>query len=258
MSIFILIVGLIFIAIAITLLTKHRSLQKEIFAIKATETSTVADLKVIRDEIATELGSMGGWRQQVEVKGNVVCNNPLTAKLSQRPCVYSYTVIVERYEEKETTTDEDGEVRHTTEEHSKIIANNQTQINFWLEDATGKIEIDPLNAEIDGLTVVNEFESYNGVQNNSNHRIIGYQKTERIIAVDSFIYVLGEISDADGKLKICASSDSKQPFLISYKSEEKIIKSKSSDSQSKIYWGSGLLIVGLLMIIGSLFAIIFL
>ena len=255
MNIFILVVGLLCIAIAIALFIKNNSLQKEIFAIKATETSTVADLKAIRDNIADELGNMGAWRQQVEVKGHVVCSNPLTAQLSQRPCVYSHTVILEQYEEEEDTTDEEGEVTTTTHSGSKTISNNQTQINFWLEDATGKIEIDPLNAKIDGLTVVKEFEPKNQIVN-SRYRIIGYQKTEKIIAVESFIYVLGGISDADGKLKICAPSDRQEPFFISYKSEEELIKAKASSSKSSFFWGIGLSIAGLSMALLSLISIL--
>lgn len=96
--------------------------------------------------ISAELGQGGAWRQQIEVKGRGICQNHLTAKLSGRPCVYSHSVIIEKYEEIEETTDDEGNFYTSTHSGSKIIADNKTQTVFFLEDDMRKITINPVNA----------------------------------------------------------------------------------------------------------------
>ncbi|MDJ0590317.1 MAG: GIDE domain-containing protein [Pleurocapsa sp. MO_226.B13] len=251
MNIFVLCAGLATIAIAVTFLIKYYFVKLEIRAIKATETSKIGDLKSLRDEIVNELGQTGIWREQVEVKGYVSCDNHLFAQLSQRPCVYCHTVIVEEYEQTEQVTDDEGNVSTSTNSGSKTIADNKIKTNFFLEDETGKIAIDPTRAEIDGLTVVNDFEP-NRNKMYGDYRVLGYQKTEKIIALQSYVYILGEINDADDRLKICASPDKHKPFIISYKSEVELLQSKQSILKQKLSWGIGLLILGLMMIIVSL------
>ena len=255
MGIFILLLGLVICAIAVTFLIKYYFLRAEITAIKITETSKIQALKNTGKEVAQELGNSGAWREQVEVKGYVVCDEPLTAQLSERPCVYFHTVINEEYEETKEETDEEGNTSTSTHQGIKTIANNKTQINFFLEDDTGIIEINPNRAESDGLTVFNNFEPNNRIFR-GNYRIIGYHKTEKIIAVQSYIYVLGEINDSDRQFKISASRDKDKPFIISYKSEAELIDFKQSILKQKLSWGIGLFIFVLITSLIAVFNLI--
>lgn len=253
MNVFILLVGTIILAIAITSLVEYRSIESEIHAIKATDSSTIGELQSLNQAVIDELGQTGAWRQPAELKGRVSSSNPLRAKLSRRSCVYCHTVIKEEYEKTEYDTDDDGNTTSSTSRGSKVISDNVTQINFYLEDETGKILIDLAGAQIDGLTVVNDFEPERRTRTGrKDYRILGYQKTEKIIALESRIYIIGEVSDRDGQLQVCASEDKDTPFIISYRSEAELLKFKQSRSRQKLAWGIVLSILSIIAIIYSL------
>ncbi|MEO1671042.1 MAG: E3 ubiquitin ligase family protein [Cyanobacteria bacterium J06631_2] len=243
MNIFLLIVGLILWAVAIFLLFKHHALKSDVRAILATETSDIADLRAMQSSIAQEMGRSGTWREQAEIKGIVTCSRPLTAELSEIPCVYCHTLIEEEYERTEYDTDSDGDTHVHENRGTKTISKNQNQVNFYLEDETDKIFVNLRGAEIDALTVVNEFEScYDEIHH--DYRILGYHHTEKIIELDSEVYIIGEVKDTDGRLQIGASGDRHKPFIISYKSEEELLHSKKAQGQQKLFWGIGLLFIG--------------
>ncbi|MEL6927555.1 MAG: E3 ubiquitin ligase family protein [Cyanobacteria bacterium J06600_6] len=251
MSIFFLIVGLIIWAVAITFLIKHRFLKADVQAMYATETSEIGDLRAMQKNIAQEMGQDGTWREQVEVKGFVIANRPLTAELSEIPCVYCHTVIKEEYERTEYDTDDDGDTNVSEVKGTKTISDHKSQVNFYLEDDTDQILINPEGAEIDALTVVNEFEScYH--ERSRDYRTLGYQRTEKIIELESEVYILGEVKDIDGRLQIAASKDSKTPFMISYRSEEELIDQKQSLCRRKLFWGIGLFVLGGIIIVYAL------
>lgn len=251
--IFILLIGIVFLAIAINSLVKYRLIKSEIHAIKATDSSTIGELKSLHQAVVDELGQTGAWRQSVELKGLVSSSNPLRAKLSRRSCVYCHTVIEEEYEKTEYDTDDDGNTTSSTSRGSKVISDNVTQINFYLEDETGKILINLAEAQIDGLTVVNEFEPEHRTRSGrKDYRILGYQKTEKIIAIESRVYIIGEISDRDGQLQVGASEDKDTPFIISYRSEAELLKFKQLRSRQKLGWAISLSMLGMITVIYSL------
>ena len=247
MNIFILIVGLIICAIAISFLVKYYFLKADVLAIRATETSDIADLRAMQQSITESIGRNGTWRERVEVKGLAISSRPLTAELSKIPCVYCHTVIKEEYERTEYDTDDDGDTNVRDVRGTKTISNHQNRVNFYLQDKTDKIFVNPERAEIDGLTVVNEFESCYR-QRNRDYRILGYQRTEKIIELESEVYILGEIKDIDGRLQIGASGDLQTPFIISYRSESELIEQKQRLGKRKLLWGIGLSLLGCVMV----------
>lgn len=243
MNIFIFIVGLVISAIAITFLVKHHFLIADIKAIRATETSNLSDLRKMRTKTTKKMGHVGAWREQVEVKGTVRCSRPLTAELSQRLCIYCQTKVVEEYERTKFETDDNENTDVSDRRGTKVIKNNRDRINFYLEDATDKILIDLKEAEIDGMTVVSEFESCHR-QQSPDYRVLGYQRTEKIIELGSEIYIIGEVKDTDGQLQIGASDDRRKPFVISLRSQEELLQRKIAWGKSKLSWGIGLGISG--------------
>lgn len=255
MNIFILIFGLIFLAIAISFLIKHRRLQLDVRAMRTTETSNIATLRAMQSSIAQEMGRNGTWREQVEVKGRVSCRNPLTAELSKYSCVYCHTVIQEEYEKTEYETDDDGDTHRRENRGTKTISNNKNQLNFYLEDQTDKILVNPTGAEIDALTVVNEFIPAHRMVRR-DYRILGYHHTEKIIEMESEVYILGEVKDIDGRLQIGGNSDRQQPFIISHRSEGELLQAKTTQGKRKLFWGIGLLIAGGVMTAYSLLAML--
>ncbi|MEL7011185.1 MAG: E3 ubiquitin ligase family protein [Cyanobacteria bacterium J06588_4] len=255
MNIFLLVVGSILCAIAIFLLFKYHALKSDIRAMNATETSAIADLRAMQSSIAREMGRAGTWREQVEVNGIVTCSRPLKAELSEIPCVYYHALIEEEYERTDYDTDSDGDTHIREVRGTKTISKNQNRVNFYLEDESDKIFVNLAGAEIDALTVVNGFEScYDEIHD--DYRILGYQHTEKIIELDSEVYILGEVKDTDGRLQIGALGDRQKPFIISYKSEEELLHSKKSQGQQRLFWGIGLLTVGCIVVTLALLGIL--
>lgn len=270
---FFLIVGSLLLIFAAGFFFERRSILKEILAIKSTATSTVAQLKELSHRIGNERGSAGAFQEQVEVKGFIRSNNPMTAQLSERPCVYSKMRVVEKYEETYYEEDEDGNRESKTRRDSTTLADNNIQISFQLEEKTGIIQIDPNGAKIEAIEVVDGYElprdqnqgtvslSFGGFSLtlpsrgfNNNKRILGYQYNEWILPIDTQIYVLGEVTDSDGTLKIQQPANPEHPFLISHKSEEQLLRFKERKAHNKNIASIVCFVLGIICIVGGAIA----
>ena len=209
--------------ILVVLLLQHQTVANQIHAIKTIVTSKVVELQNLRDTSENELGQVGMIKQQVEVKGKVHSNNPIIAELSERPCVYARTQILEKYEE---TYYDDGERK--TRQGTTTLANNTLKTNFELEDDTGRIQVNPDGAQIDAIEVVNRYQPNPNHQGTENKRILGYQYNEWILPLDTKVYVMGEVSNSESELVIHKLSDSQDYFFITHKSEEQFVQEKQS------------------------------
>lgn len=61
-----------------------------------------------------------------------------------------------------------------------------------------------------------------GGAGSSDYRSIGYEYLEEGIKMGADLYVLGDANDRDGALKVSKPKDSKQPFIVSTKSEDEL------------------------------------
>jgi hypothetical protein len=268
-------VGLGLIGGAAALFFARQGLETQVKVIKLTDTSTVAELENLSQTIVAELGNRGAFKEQVEVKGTIHCSNPLTAQLSERPCVYYQAMVQEKYEETYYETDSDGNRQRKTRTGYTSLANNSLKINFQVTDQTGTIQVNPNDAEIEAIEVVDRFESYqNQTQlsvgsfrfqispqglarsGSGDKRILGYQYNEWILPLDIPVYVLGEIDDGDGTLTIGKPSQEDHKFLITHKSEEALIADKEAEMRDQniasiVCLGLGIvaLIVGLVSLL---------
>ncbi len=92
------ILGLILLLIALWIVNQRRGTLSQVRAIKFIQTSTVAELQNVSQAIENELGPGGFFKEKVQVKGVIHSNTPITAELSERPCVYARIQILEEYE----------------------------------------------------------------------------------------------------------------------------------------------------------------
>ncbi len=268
MTIFLLIAGIISLVVSFFCF-KHRSYLKDsIFAVKSTSTSTIAELQKLQTDIARELEHSGSFREIVELKGVIRSNNPLTSDLSKRLCVYYQSIVKEKYEKTEYTTDSEGNRQRNTSQGTKVINNNQTQINFRLEDETGTIVINPKDAEMEAIQVVNRFEPVNSGKSSfsiaglnislsgsfsNDYRTLGYNYEEYVLPIDIPIYVLGELSDADNQLIVRKPFDPKKHFIISHKSEEELIRDHESNLKTTTFFAIFCLVGGIILLVASVF-----
>jgi E3 Ubiquitin ligase len=99
-----------------------------------------------------------------------------------------------------TDRDSDGDSR--TSRRSEVVASNERFAPFVVEDESGAVGVRGEGAEVDALEVMNRFERETGgagtitlggvtVNLGGGARTVGYRYEEKILPVDSPVYVLG-------------------------------------------------------------------
>jgi hypothetical protein len=238
-----LIIGIILIAVGVLLIFLRSKKQNALLEIKSTQTSTAKELQEMCASINQELGSSGGFRQLAEVKGMIKCDSPLTGELSKQPCVYYDMKVEERYEETYYEKDSQGNQTRKTRTSNTTVSSNSQRVNFFVEDETGRVQVNPNSADMDPIQVVSKYEphtsnrtsvtfggfSFNvSAGTNSDRKILGYEFTEKIIPLERKVYVLGEATDSSGELMIQQPKEKGKPYIITLKSEEELTKSTES------------------------------
>ncbi|MCW6037563.1 E3 ubiquitin ligase family protein [Spirulina subsalsa FACHB-351] len=257
------IIGLVLIGVGIFGFFRRRTLKNHLLSLKLTASSTIAELQQMQQSITQELGQPGAFCELVKLRGKLHCKNPLTAELSQRSCVYYKSSITEKYETVEWENDSEGKRRKVRRTKTRKVNHNESQISFLLEDETGKIKINPNEAKIDAIQVVNRFEpansqglsiSWGGVSLNlptrfdSDYRTLGYQYEEEILPIDIEISVFGELRDQDNELVVKRPADKKQPFLISHKSQDEVVQDQEKELSNTIIWSTVCPILGVILL----------
>lgn len=185
---------------------------RELALMAATETSKAGEIA----------GKVPGTL--VELKGTVRTDAPLKGEFSGVECVW-YRVMVEREVER-TTRDSNGRSRrersYITDSDKKLFAPAR------LEDASGAIALDFEGAEVEGEQTHRRAEASGigivGSLLNVSGTVIGYRYTEWAIKPGTPLYVLGTALPG-GKVGKASDGKSKNPFIISNKSEEERARS---------------------------------
>ncbi len=190
----------------------------------------------------------------VEIKGTLRCESPLKSEMAEQTCAYYLSQVMREYE----VTDRDSDGRPRTRRRSEVVASNERFAPFVVEDESGAVGVRGEGAEVDALEVMNRFERDTGgagsitlggltVNLGGGDRTIGYRYVEKILPIDSPVYVLGAVQE-DGQVGAPSEKGEGARFLISYRSEEQLEKKFKRDA----LW-QGLIAVGLF-----LFGLIFL
>jgi hypothetical protein len=218
--------------------------KRKLYQIRATETSTAAGLKELAAAVAKHIGA-GSFNQVAEVKGTIECAHPLTAELSETPCVHYTMSVTREYEETYWQTDDKGNRTRQTRRGTESMASNTRSVPFLVRDASGTIEVEPTGAKVVEEKVLSRFEpagmagtirfgsfSFDAGRfvNTGDRRTIGYRLEESAIPVGRNIYVLGEAVDSDGRLRIRKPAAKGGAFIVSLKDEEQLVKGARSAS----------------------------
>lgn len=242
------IVGSVFLLIGSGLLYYGRKVQSKTDLLKRIGTSKANDIA----------GLIPG--EMVEVKGMVRSNAPLIAEISQRPCVWYHTQVTREYERRER----DSKGNWSTNRGSETVSTNENCISFYVEDESGRVEIQPYKAEADLLKVVDRFEDANdaagptisiggvslGLGGNSS-RTLGYRHVEKILPVDVPVYVIGAVQETPqigAPLPVTRNGR----FIISHRTEEVLQQDWAKQARWLAYGALGSFAVGLILLIIAL------
>ncbi|TNF29612.1 MAG: hypothetical protein EP329_15360 [Deltaproteobacteria bacterium] len=251
-------VGLVLIAIGGLLFFLSTRAANKLHYMQATETSKVADLLGLVGEIKADMpaGMSTGWRDYVELKGRVACDEPIHGELSDTPAAICETTVQRIVERREERRDAQGNVRTEWRKHTDTVSSNRRESPFYLDDGTGRLRVKPSKA-VELVKVVDRFEqpsaieqmsggnlvlnhggfrlsvSTGGLLGGSSSRTIGYQFIERILPVGGPLYALGEVADTDDEglvLRQPTDDQKKRPFVLSGKTEEELTRASKKKS----------------------------
>ena len=257
--------GLGLIAVAAALYYVSRWNTRLAMAAATAELTTIGDLRNLYQRVSSEVGE-GVFRQQIGLHGRIECDQPLKSELGGTACVAYRTRVERRWEEQVDVRDSDGKVRHETHSGSDVVASNERRVEFWLNDGSDRIPVNPEGARIDMEKVIDRFEPgdpgglvrFGGFQLilaggvPGRRRTLGYHYREDVLAVDRIVYVLGAADDANGTLGIAGIRDGSWPFVISRKSRAELVTSAKQTAAYTLYAACVCAPLGLVLVLVGL------
>jgi hypothetical protein len=241
-------VGVILLLVAIGCFFAARSQAGRLQAINATDTFTAQMLSDLHSRVVSSIGGEA-LAQPCEVAGTIEADTPLTAPLSGSACVaYTYQVTRE-YEEDVTNTDEHGKTTTETQQRSETASSDERRTRFYVRDATGRVLIDPADAELDLADSGTRFDPAQQTTL-TRTRTLGHRHREQSLAVGTPVFILGCVVDGQGQPMIARSpKDSKQKFFISRRSERELAGAAASAARYWYYGASGAAALGLVLLV---------
>lgn len=263
------IVGVVLVLAAAGLLLAAGAQKRKLDLMTGTQTTTAAELKGLAESVAKDIGA-GSFAETAEVKGTIRCDHPLTSELTNTPCVYYEMKVTREYEETYWDTDSKGNRTQRHRRGSETVSQNTRGCPFDVEDATGRIAVDPTGAAITAEKVYDRFEqgeprgtalsigrwtlNLASIALGSGRRTLGYKYEEKLVPLGRPIYVLGEAADSGGQLVIRKPTKKGTAFIVSLKSEEELTKSATGANKG-LTIGAGVLavagvVIGVLDLLG--------
>ncbi|MFK0294661.1 E3 ubiquitin ligase family protein [Streptomyces sp. NPDC090442] len=229
-------VGLVGLVVAACCAYLARTANTRARAMESTETLPVRELRALH-EAAAEAAGPGHFRHRCEVVGQALPHESgvLRSELENQECVWHRHRITRRYEESYRNGTGSSRRRRTGTE---VVAQNSSTTAFFVEDGTGRMVVRPGNEEFIGAEkVLDRFEPHTGNGNRltlgpvsldlgGGDGTIGYRREEWIVRPGSRTYVLGEASDAGGRLALGAPVEG-GVFVLSAKSEEELLRAEN-------------------------------
>ena len=189
----------------------------------------------------------------VEVKGTLRCESPLQSEMARETCACYFSRVTREYVRSSGHSSDDSPgSHHSRQTASETLSEVVRAVPFFVEDDTGRVEVDPQGSEVDAKEMVDRFEpsaspgfTLGGapVSFDEEANTLGYRYTESILPVDALVYVLGVVREGGGigagpgpvdapveelplmkggelASSLPSSRDKERRFVISYRSEE--------------------------------------
>jgi E3 Ubiquitin ligase len=206
--------GLLLIAAVICVTAALRG-EDRLLAILDTPTSSALDIHAIHR-------NNGAYGQACEVAGVIECDASLSGPLSGQACVaYSHSLTWEEWGkpgmfDKRSGT---GDLVYRT---GGVEFDDRQAPTFWVRDASGRVLVDPINAELDLEPIDARYEVVTSGYGEIERRT---RREEKGLPLGQTVYVLGYLGERQGQPVIQRhASDSSKKFLISYRAEQTLTR----------------------------------
>jgi hypothetical protein len=174
-------------------------------------------------------------------------DGPLTAPLSETPCVYFHMEVRRRY-------------RDSRSEQTEVVSDYRSAPLFRLVDATGSVLVNPVGAAVDAELVVNRFEpeQFEGTAANVVAAVgslmgvgtTGYEKREWVLRPGTRLYVLGEATDLGTEVLVGQPGD-EDAFTISRRSQAALVTGARRTQRVNMWGGLLAAVVGVTLLVYS-------
>lgn len=227
------------------------------------ETLTAGDLTSLASAAAEAAGA-GAFSHRCELVGVAQAGpqGPAKAPESGEECVWYRTQVTEHYWEWDR--DSDGDRRRV--ERTRTIAEHESEEAFVLEDDTGRVTLDPRDADLDHpVKVLDRLDRDQPASRGGGiletlaqgvfdwgDRTIGLEREEWIVRPGQRLYVLGEAHDAAGALGMRKGEGGR--YVISLRSEEDLKRSAGRWATASLVATVVLGVAGLALVVAGLVA----
>ena len=263
--------GLVLLALGGWLLYNRKQNLQKTANIAALNAANIGELLEIAQTIRADLGGQGAFHEMVGIRGNITSNNPLSAPLSQKPCVFYRHKVSERYQVTERVNDAEGNERQETKTGNDIVQQGQQRVRFYLEDNDGqRLLVDPESANIEARNSVDDFQAAAGMASTlrfgsfqfnfdkshfrqPNRKVLGYHYEESVLELGQEVYAVGELSDQGGELLLSKPRDNSVPFIITPKSKDELLSARQRNAKNTLIAAIVILIIGAALLLFGLF-----
>lgn len=242
--------GGVLLVLAVIFYVIARSERDKAGKLSAADTYDAATLGALHAKIAGSVGA-DAFAQQCDLVGVVEADQPLTGKLSGRPVVHYTATKTREYEERVTKRNAEGKTETTTERGSEQIEEHTEQIGFYLRDGSGRVRVDPEDAEIE-LIETHRSLSQPERPSAGSRRTTGIRAVERALPVGTQVFLHGCAIDRGGEVSIVKHPHRRdEKFIISLRGKQELLQSASGTARNMQIAAGVAGALGLVLLVGG-------
>ena len=262
------IIGVLMVALGVYLAVFQRAKSASVaLEIQAQPTKTFEE---VREALEAMQEYDPSYRELVEVKGIAATNETVKTPYTNRNVAFYTAETVQVSETTEEYRDSEGNRRMRTTKHEDRLSSEESSAELLLRDNAGNEIVIETNGVADKFDLIKthdrletqnpygagynddpfrRYRRFNAPSYGTGHRIIGYKQVEKTLPLGGALYVLGEAYMLANRIWIGPPKDKKQPFIVTTKSEEQMLKDTQSSQTSATVGGIICAIIGLVLVV---------
>jgi hypothetical protein len=258
-----LIAGLILLALAAVAAGVAWWQHRKHAELAAVEASTCGQLRQLADAASVSAG--GVFRQRCELTGAAkpAYVGTVNAPQTGREAVWYRSKVTHEFYDYEYDHDDDHGRRRRRVKKSRVLTDDKSDVPFAVDDGTGQAVVHPERVDVDApLQVLDQLDPnieqtgdlWDAIKGKLSgvDETIGYRREEWIIAVETPLFVQGEVTDEDGALRL--RKPEKGTFRVSTRSEQELLQSASTVRKWSGVVAGALGAIGLVLVVVGLVA----
>ena len=245
--------GIILLAIGVGLIFYKKKLEDKLLNVKYFDKTDIKSVLETCLSISKELGA-GHFSQMVKINAKAKIDEPIYGEFTNDACVYFEASAEHEYESIVETKNDKGRTIRNWVAGSETIGSVKVGGQFYLEDNSGKVDIDMQGSELTIKQTHKQFKSSGrdkefsfgkyDARSERDFKSKGYSEMERNITIGTSLFVLGELHDRNGVPMITIPKEKENPFIVSIQTEEQVIGGLESKTKSVFYGGIACLVIG--------------